>query len=120
MTTAYDNLTDTQRELYLYASNTAAIWRNVEHSYRNLERKQKRGVFDPSLAVKLLEYNATDAAKACYKEHGSSGWDTYSIEPRPMPNRWHDMFAPADRTAVAAALLENFTDERAAGNSWLD
>ena len=57
-------MNDTARELYLFISNHAATWAQLEHVARNYERKRKRGVYDSALAAKGLSYCVESGAKA--------------------------------------------------------
>jgi hypothetical protein len=98
--------TDAARELYLYASNDAATWRQVEAIARNYERKRAKGTYDSALAVIGLIYAAENAAKAYVRDHCDSA------------TKWHDMFKPTDRATVAALLRDDMESEWSAGNSW--
>lgn len=98
--------TDAARELYLYASNDAATWRQVEAIARNYERKRAKGTYDSALAVKGLLYAAENAAKAYVRDHCDSA------------TKWNKMFTPDDRATVAALLAADMESEWSAGNSW--
>jgi hypothetical protein len=98
--------TDAARELYLYASNDAATWRQVEAIARNYERKRAKGTYDSALAVIGLIYAAENAAKAYVRDHCDSA------------TKWNKMFTPDDRVTVAALLRDDMESEWSAGNSW--
>jgi hypothetical protein len=99
-------MNDAARELYMYASNCADAWRMAEHAFRNYERKRAKGTYDATLARKGLSYAVETAAKEYVREFGTPG------------DKWRAMFTPADRAAVADAIMTDTETEWAAGNYW--
>lgn len=97
---------DEAHELWLYASNTQPVWRQLEHYFRLLQRKQALGVYDHALAVKGAARAVTDAARR-YSREFSFG------------NDWPLMFPVHVRLEVAEVIVSDFEAEIAAGNSWL-
>jgi hypothetical protein len=78
------------RELELYATNHADLYRQMETPIRlNLEKKFKKGTYQSPLAVKLWLYWADEAAKRYNKEFGGGG------------SKWFEIFSPATRLHVA-------------------
>ena len=98
--------TDAARELYLYASNDAATWQQVEAIARNYERKRAKGTYDSALAVIGLIYAAEAAAKAYVRDHCDRA------------TKWNKMFTPDDRVTVATLLRDDLESEWNVGNSW--
>jgi hypothetical protein len=81
---------DAARELELYATNNADLYRQMETPIRlNLEKKYKKGIYQSALAVKLWQGWADEAAKRYNKEFGGGG------------SQWFDIFSPATRRHVA-------------------
>lgn len=88
---AYESLTDDQRELVLYAENTSELYDQFLSIIRNLQRKIKRGTYNPALAPKLWRY-WVDAAAARYRKE--------------MCEPGSRLFTVSDRNAVAAYFAE--------------
>lgn len=101
-----NTISDTARELHLFASNDAAVWRAVEHLARNYERKRAKGAYNSDLARKGMAYPVEAAAKAYVRAHCDAA------------TKWCDMFPPADRHAVAALLVDHLEGEWSVGNAW--
>ena len=101
-----NQISDAAHELHLYANNDAATWRQVEAVARNYERKRAKGTYDSALAIKGMIYAAEAAAKGYVRDHCDSA------------TKWHAMFTPVDRVAVAAMLVADLESEWACGNSW--
>lgn len=98
---------DAARELYLYMpASCAKAWAQAEHYFRNLERKRTKGTYDAALARKGMLYAVETAAKEYVRDHGGPG------------DKWHTMFTPADRAAVAHLIMTDTETEWTAGNSW--
>ena len=101
-----DEPSDAARELYLYAANCPPAWAQAEAAFRNYERKRAKGSYDAALARQGLRYAVETAAREYAREHGASD------------GKWHAMFTPADRRAVAHLIMADTEDEWAAGNYW--
>ena len=101
-----DTITDAARELHLFASNDAAVWRAVEHLARNYERKRAKGAYNSDLARKGMAYPVEAAAKAYVRQQCDAA------------TKWNVTFPPADRQAVAALLVDHLEGEWSAGNAW--
>ena len=99
---------DAARELYFYTPNCAGAWLMAEAAFRNYERKRAKGTYDAALARKGLRYAVETAAKEYARAHGGPG------------DKWHAMFTPADRAAVAHMIMTDTEAEWAAGNHWSD
>lgn len=94
------------RELYLYMSNCADAWRQAEYTFKLYERKRAKGVYDAALARKGMTYAVETAARCYVRDNGGPG------------DKWHKMFTPADRAAVAHLIMTDTEAEWAAGNYW--
>ncbi len=82
------------RELALYAVNDGDLYRQrALPIIANLRRKRARGIYDPTLALKLWRYLADDAAKSYSKLFG--------------PCR----FSPATRDLAAAEIAAHYQEE---------
>jgi hypothetical protein len=82
------------RELAIYATNDAALYRQMILSViANLRRKQKKGVYDATKALKLWGYVADEAARRYRKEFHMVGG-----------------FNPATREAAAKEIAEHYSD----------
>jgi len=98
------SMSDEAHELVLYAENDYQLYsQSAVPIMKNLTRKHKKGVYEPSLAVKLWKYHADRAAKKYGKEHGND--DGFKI------------FSPAHRMEVAKYFEEYWTEELKAGNT---
>lgn len=98
-------LNDTQRELYIWITTSCArAMAQHDDLARAYERRRAKGTYDRELAAKGLLHAVETGARDYCREFGG---------------RWHSMFVPADRLAVAAALRDDLEDEWACGNSWL-
>jgi hypothetical protein len=95
------------RELYLFATNDARTYRQIAMSYVNLERKWRKGIFDPIAALRLLNYASGDAAQAYVVQHCS---------PR---DKWFHIFPIAARDYCSKLLLDDWQAEIDAGNGWI-
>lgn len=96
-------------ELVLYIDNTSDLSLQGPRGQGrdiavNLMRKRAKGVYDPALAVKLLEYLTEAGAKRYAKEMGSS------------EREWSAMFTPATRHEAAKELEETFRQAADAGD----
>ena len=102
------NPSDAARELYIWLTTScAAAMATAEHAFRNYERKRARGAYDPALARKGLAYALEQAARDYVREFCGPG------------ERWHAIFPPADRAAVADMVMADTENEWAIGNTWL-
>jgi len=77
-------------ELELYLENDKPLYRQTQECYRNLLRKQKRGIYNSARAVALFQYVADAAATKYKREFGPCTFD------KPT------------RTAVAVSLRDSF------------
>ena len=84
-------------ELKIYIDNEQSLDKQKMEIYKNLSRKQKKGIYEHDLAVKLFMYLVENGAKKYAKE---SGDDVV----------WHEMFSKADRKQVAEELTKDFED----------
>lgn len=99
-------LDDTQRELYIWITTSCApAMVQHDHLARLYERRRAKGTYDRALAAKGLLHAVETGAKDYCREFGG---------------RWHAMFVPADRLAVAQAMRDDLEAEWACGNSWLE
>lgn len=103
-------MTNTQseaaKELYLYMTNCADAWKEAEYTFRLLERKRAKGIYDATKARKGMVYAVETAARCYVRDHCA------------RDDRWHKIFAPADRAAVADMVMNDAETEWAAGNYW--
>jgi len=99
-------LTDAARELYFYTINCAPAWQTAEAAFRNYERKRAKGQYDATLARKGLSYAVEQAARHYVADHCAAD------------DKWHDMFKPADRAAVADMIMNDAEAEWSVGNGW--
>ena len=97
---------DAAIELYHYMPNCAQAWRMAEQAFRNYERKRAKGTYDAVLARKGLAYAVEQAARCYIADHCTP--DT----------KWHAMFTPADRRAVAHLIMTDTENEWSVGNYW--
>jgi len=81
-------------ELELYLENNEPLYKQTQECYRNLLRKQKRGIYDRDRAVALFQYVADEAAKRYTREFDSG--------------RGYGCFDKPTRTAVAISLRDSF------------
>lgn len=58
------------RELILFAENTYQVYKRIQEVIKNLEKKVKKGIYDPDKAVDLWFYVMTEASNLYYKEFG--------------------------------------------------
>jgi hypothetical protein len=87
----FSSITYEAQELALFIENDYHLWMNRRpHFWANLDRHERRNVFDADKAVKLLTYLAVEGAKK-YAEGYS--------------DKWHDMFPPSVRVEAAKYLL---------------
>jgi hypothetical protein len=95
-------------ELALYMENTEWIYtRHLVPTYRNYEKKIRKGTFNRQLAIDGMARNVcTVAARAYHAEHCESG-------------RWNSLYPVAVRVLVATDLVDYLVNEINAGNSWL-
>lgn len=65
------NETTESRELFLYATNSADLYRQrITPAIENLRKKVAKGTYDADKAVDLFYYIATAASDLYYKEFG--------------------------------------------------
>lgn len=84
-------------ELVLYVENDYYLYtRRLPEYAKNLARKIKRGTYNATQAVKLLEYLTKEAATKYDKEFGSG---------------YSSTFSPATRRAAAAELLPTVVEQ---------
>lgn len=84
-------------ELVLYVENDYYLYtRRLPEYAKNLARKIKRGTYNATQAVKLLEYLTKEAATKYDKEFGSG---------------YSSIFSPATRRAAAAELLPTVVEQ---------
>lgn len=86
------------RELYLWATNDKHTYTHLLCAHLNLLDKVKKGKYDSSKAVRLMEYVAGTAAKTYAKAFCC---DT----------NWYDVFPPAIRKICAVSLVKDFEAE---------
>ena len=87
------------RELALFTINDGDLYhRQTLPIIANLKRKIKRGIYDPSKALKLWGYLAESAAKDYVKQLCATG------------ERWFDMFPPDTRREAAALIANHYYD----------
>ena len=98
------SLSDTARELELYATNTEAF---IAPVIKNLSKHHKRGDFSLDRAIHSIErYCLTPAAKQYDREHGS------------MSTPWHHVFPKAVRLEAAESIARSWVAEFRLGNYW--
>ena len=98
------SLSDTARELELYATNTEAF---IAPVIKNLSKHHKRGDFSLDRAIHSIErYCLTPAAKQYDREHGS------------MTTPWHHVFPKAVRLEAAESIARSWVAEFRLGNYW--
>lgn len=84
------------RELQLYLENDSEIYnKRLLPIYKNLEKKQVKGVYDSKKATKLYGYAVNDGAKKYTKEFGSS----------------NNIFSSADKKEVAKRMEKENRDD---------
>ena len=99
-------LSDTARELSLYAENIEAYTGPV---IRSLSKHYKRGNYSFDLAIKSIErYCLQPAAKQYHVEYGSTN------------SKWSDMFPKCVRFEAAKDIASRWTAEFKLGNFWED
>lgn len=87
------------RELALFAANDYDLYRRQTLPIiANLKRKIKRGVYDPSKALKLWGYLAESAAKDYTKQFCTAG------------EKWFEMFPPDTRREAASQIARYYDD----------
>lgn len=94
-------MTDTvaARELALFAINDGDLYRQQgQPIIANLKRKIAKGVYQPTLALKLWGYLAESAAKKYVKEFGSTG------------DKWYQMFPPGTRSSAAMQIANHYAE----------
>lgn len=97
-------LSDTARELSLYAENVETY---IGPVIRNLSKHYKRGNYSFDLAIKSIErYCLQPAAKQYHLEHGS------------MSSKWSDIFPKPVRLEAAEDIASRWTAEFKLGNFW--
>jgi hypothetical protein len=102
------NPSDAARELHIWMTTSCATaWATAEQAFRNYERRRAKGTYDPTLARKGLAYAVEQAAR------------DYVVEFCGPDERWHAIFPPADRAAVADMVMTDTENEWAVGNTWL-
>lgn len=84
------------RELVLYIANTETHYRQMKAIDANLNKKFKKGIYDPEKAVKGYRYVVDAAAKSYAKEIARS------------PAAWSRMFTVPTRDLAARNLAHNF------------
>lgn len=90
--------TDMAEELFSYFENDEnLLTRRYPQFELNLERKTKRGVYDPTKAVKLFMYLADEISKRYSKDYGDG--KTHAAD---VPTRYY----------LATLLLKKYEDER--------
>lgn len=88
-------------ELNSFAVNCGELYlQRLLPTFKNLERKMVKGIYNPALAVKVFKYSADQAAKLYVAEYGGS-------------------FSVQDLTDCAELMRLDFECEINAGNSWL-
>lgn len=98
-------LSDNARELVLHGDNTQHLYRTSHIPIvKNLEKKQKKGVYDHEKSKKLWKYHADRAAQSYAREHGHPG------------AKWHEMFSTKDRKDAASHWADSHHTEMTAGN----
>ena len=85
---------DAVRELHLFAVNDARTYDySITPTAANLDRKRRRGVYDPARAVAAWQYVADFAARRYAADFGG---------------RWCDVFPAAVRREVARILASDY------------
>lgn len=93
-------MTTESHELFLYAINNGDLYRQrITPIINNLKKKIKKGIYNPTLALKLWKYAADDAAQKYTKEFGGSG------------NKSYGSFNVADRKKAAIEMQLYYGDE---------
>ena len=97
-------LSDTARELELYAINEQAYFKPVA---KTLSKKHMKSEFHYERAIHCVErYCLTPAAKQYKREHGS------------MTQSWHSMFPKSVRLEAAECIVNELLEEFRLGNYW--
>ena len=97
-------LSDTARELELYATNEDAFFKPV---VKTLGKKHMNGKFNYERAIHCVErYCLTPAAKQYKLENGS------------MTQSWHSMFPKSVRLEAAYFIVDELLEEFRIGNYW--
>jgi len=88
----------TGHELYLFAVNDGNLYRQrIAPIIKNLQRKIKKDIYDPTLALKLWKYAADDAAQRYTKEYGTG--------------KGYGIFTPTVRRYTALELQNYYEEE---------
>ena len=86
-------------ELTLFIENDGQLYHSqTQPIIKNLQRKYKKGVYDPTKAEKLWMYLVESGAKKYAKDEAGGGV-------------WHKMFSMADRKAAARDLRERYEEQ---------
>ncbi len=91
------------RQLYLYANNDAALYKQRMVIAKNLAKKKARGNYDRTSSLIAWGHLANAASKSYAKEHGDRG-DT-----------WHSLFTSDDRGYAAKEWRDWWTGEQRVG-----
>lgn len=84
----YEQLTDDQRELVLYAENTESLYPAFLQIIESIKRKIKRGVYREDLAPKLWRYWVDRAAASYRREFCEPGSRLFTVEDRNAVSRY--------------------------------
>lgn len=96
----YADASDAARELFLFATNDAGLYRrNIVPAIENLAKKMAKGQYDAEKAAKLFGYTANFAADEYAKQHGTRG------------QKGHEIFKPSDRRIVAREFVDYYAED---------
>lgn len=98
----YNELTQTQKELYLYATNNGKLYDMRVCAEKCLVKRKIKGIFNVQKAPKAYRGFVDQAAKSYH--------DTFCSDNE------YTVFTVADRLSVCEALVVNFEEEFACGN----
>lgn len=98
----YNELTQTQKELYLYAINNGKLYSVRVCVEKCLAKRKIKGIFNVQKAPQAYKRFVDQAAKSYH--------NTFCCDAE------YTLFTVADRLAVCEALAVNFVEEFACGN----
>ena len=102
----WQNMSAEAVDLVLSTENDQRLWevRRPELA-RNLQKHQRRGLYDSALAVRLFHHFADEAAKKYHEQFGTPS------------DRWHDLFPVSVRLEAAQHWAETWQDWEIGGES---
>lgn len=92
-------------ELVIHGDNDSHLYHSSHVPVaKNLEKKHKKGIYDPEKAKKLWKYHADRAAQSYHAQHGDKS------------QHWKHTFSPETRRAAASHWEKHHRTEMEAGN----